>query len=191
MIGKISRKALYKMVWSKPLSKLGPQFGISDTALRKKCKKVSIPLPTSGYWAKKAANKVTHQPPLPPRAPGSNNYIEIGRHDHWNRYSREIVLHRPFPPPPEFDESLESIDKTIIKMVGKVTYPSLSTKPHPVITRLLNEDVQRQKEERETGYSWVKARFNTPLQRRKLRIINALFLGGNKVSGKPYISISK
>lgn len=191
MIGIISRQALYKLAWSKPLSKLGPQFGISDTALRKKCKKALLPLPTAGYWAKKAANKPTHQPPMPLRQPGSSDYIEIGTANHFNHYSREVVLHRPFPPPPDFDESLESVHKSITEKVGHIPYPILNTRSHPLISRLLNDDTQRRKEEREQSYSWLKPRFTDALQKRKLRIINALFLGSNKVSGKPYISISK
>ena len=191
MAQRISRKALYNMVWSKPLSRLGPEFGISDTALRKRCKKAFIPLPTAGYWAKKAANKSVHQPPLPPRFPGNDNHIEIGACDYWQRFSREVIFNNPIPPPPEFDTSLESIRNTIIKLVGKVSYPSLNSRPHPLITKLINEDTARIKEISETGYSWLKARFTTAIQKRRLRIINALFLGANKVFGKPSISINK
>jgi len=190
MFNRISRDALYSLVWSKPLSQLGPLFGISDTALRKKCKEISIPLPHLGHWAKKAANKPTHQTPLSPRSPGACDYIEIGSNQYHNYYTREILLNSPFPPP-EFHESIESVREKCIKAVGNIPYPRLNLKTHPLISKLLNDDIQRIKESRETGYSWVKPRFDTALQKRKLRLINALFFGANKVSGKPYISISK
>lgn len=191
MFDRISRDALYSLVWSKPLSQLGPLFGISDTGLRKKCKKLSIPLPHLGHWAKKAANKPIHQTPLTPRAPGASQYIEIETNQYRNHYTREILLNSPFPPPPDFHESIDSVHEKSIKNVGTIPYPRLTLKPHPLISKLLNDDIQRIKEARETRYSWVKPRFDTALQKRKLRLINALFLGANKVSGKPYININK
>jgi Zn finger protein HypA/HybF involved in hydrogenase expression len=41
---------LYKMVWSKPLSKLSHDLHVSDNAIRKKCKSLGITLPEQGYW---------------------------------------------------------------------------------------------------------------------------------------------
>lgn len=134
-----------------------------------------------GYWAKKAANKPTHQAPLIARSLGCSNFIDIGAHNDWNHYTRETVLNSPIPPPPEFDESIEYMHKSIIKTVGKIPYPSLNIRPHPLITKLLNEDIKRQKEERETGYSWLKARFTDPIQKRKLKLINVIFPGTNSV----------
>ena len=187
---KILRKALYNLVWSKPLKYLASDFGISDTALRKKCKKAAIPLPTAGYWAKKPSCKSLHQPPLSSRLPGHPIYIEIDA-NYRDYYSRESVLNRPIPPYPEYGNTLLDIKNRIVTLIGTVTYPSLSTSPHPLITKILNEDVKRKKEAQGSGYSWLKARFTSPIQKRKLRIINALFLNTNKVSSKPYISISK
>ena len=47
-----SRKELYELVWSKPLSTLAKEFLISDNGLRKICKKHNIPLPKIGHWQK-------------------------------------------------------------------------------------------------------------------------------------------
>lgn len=46
------RKQLYDLVWSKPLTQLAKEYAISDTGLRKICKKHNIPLPKLGYWQK-------------------------------------------------------------------------------------------------------------------------------------------
>jgi hypothetical protein len=40
-----TREQVYKLVWSKPLSKLAREFSISDNGLRKICKRMNIPLP--------------------------------------------------------------------------------------------------------------------------------------------------
>ena len=55
----ISRQELYKLVWSKPVVKIAKEFGISDVAVAKICKKMNIPKPGLGYWAKKKYGKRT------------------------------------------------------------------------------------------------------------------------------------
>jgi len=47
-----TRKQLYDLVWSKPLSHLAKDYNISDNGLRKICKKHNIPLPKMGHWQK-------------------------------------------------------------------------------------------------------------------------------------------
>lgn len=37
-------------VWSKPMTKLAAEFGISDVAIRKQCVKAGIDVPTRGHW---------------------------------------------------------------------------------------------------------------------------------------------
>lgn len=61
----ISRKELYNLVWSKPMTKAAADFGISDVGLRKVCVRNLIPTPPLGYWAKKQAGYDVHQPELP------------------------------------------------------------------------------------------------------------------------------
>ena len=49
---KIERNSLYNQVWSQPMSKLAPKYGISDVMLKKICRQMNIPTPPRGYWAK-------------------------------------------------------------------------------------------------------------------------------------------
>lgn len=60
-----SRKEFYDLVWSKPITHLAKDFGLSDVAIHKICKKHNIPNPPLGYWAKKAHGKAVTQTPLP------------------------------------------------------------------------------------------------------------------------------
>lgn len=60
-----SRQELYDLVWSTPASKLAPDFGISDVAIAKRCKKLNVPRPSLGYWAKVAAGQTPPKAPLP------------------------------------------------------------------------------------------------------------------------------
>lgn len=61
----LTRRELYDLVWSKPMIHLTKEFGVSDVALHKICRKHNIPNPPLGWWAKKAAGKAVEQIPLP------------------------------------------------------------------------------------------------------------------------------
>jgi hypothetical protein len=60
-----NRDSLYEEVWATPMAKLAMQYGISDVGLAKVCRKLAIPVPGRGYWAKKEAGQVGHKLPLP------------------------------------------------------------------------------------------------------------------------------
>lgn len=61
----LTREQLYERVWSTPLQRLAEEFGISDVALAKRCRKLNIPTPPRGYWAKLEAGKRVKKRPLP------------------------------------------------------------------------------------------------------------------------------
>jgi|GEM_PF-2368160 len=66
LMSRYNRKELYNKVWRLPMRILAKEFGISDVALAKTCKKLHVPVPGRGYWAKKAANQpIGPRPPLP------------------------------------------------------------------------------------------------------------------------------
>jgi hypothetical protein len=62
---RISREDLYEKVWTLPLRKLAPEFGLSDVGLAKLCKRHSIPLPGLGYWTRVQFGKNLERVPLP------------------------------------------------------------------------------------------------------------------------------
>ena len=62
----ITREGLYQTVWSEPIRVVAKQFGLSDQGLAKLCRRLAIPLPKRGYWAKLRAGHRLPQPPLPP-----------------------------------------------------------------------------------------------------------------------------
>src|ERR1700723_880744 len=65
----LSREDLYELTWSKPMSELAKDFGISDVALAKRCKRLGIPVPGRGYWARVDAGQNPYRPKLPKREP--------------------------------------------------------------------------------------------------------------------------
>jgi hypothetical protein len=48
----VSREELYEQVWSKPMTKVAADYGVTGTALKKTCDRHYIPTPERGYWAK-------------------------------------------------------------------------------------------------------------------------------------------
>jgi hypothetical protein len=60
------REELYEKVWKVPIRILAREYGVSDVALAKTCKRLHVPMPGRGYWAKKAAQQpVPARPTLP------------------------------------------------------------------------------------------------------------------------------
>jgi len=61
-----NREELYEEVWSTPMRNLAEKYGLSDVGLAKTCRKLLIPLPGRGHWAKKEAGQTLKRAPLPP-----------------------------------------------------------------------------------------------------------------------------
>ena len=58
------REELYDQVWATPMIELAKSHGISDVALAKICKKLGVPRPGRGYWARKSAGAKVKKKPL-------------------------------------------------------------------------------------------------------------------------------
>src|ERR1700730_12387095 len=75
-----NRDELYEEVWTTPMKTLAKKYDISDVGLAKTCRKLSIPLPGRGYWARKEAGQKVERVALPP-------------------LKEKIVLQKPTPRP--------------------------------------------------------------------------------------------
>lgn len=56
----VSREELERLVWSKPTTLVAADFGVSDTAVNKKCRLEGVRKPPSGFWAKVDSGKIPH-----------------------------------------------------------------------------------------------------------------------------------
>ncbi len=66
MLEPYNREELYRKVWEQPLLKVAEEYGVSAVALGKTCRKLSVPLPGRGHWAKLAHGHAgIKKPPLP------------------------------------------------------------------------------------------------------------------------------
>lgn len=74
---KLSRDELYRKVWEQPVSVVAKEYGISDVGLAKMCRRLQVPIPGLGYWAKKRHGKPVEQIPLPPPPADTNLELTI------------------------------------------------------------------------------------------------------------------
>ena len=75
---RLTRSQLHALAWQHPITNLAREFGLSDVALHKICRKHRVPTPPPGYWAKKAAGKPSKIVPLADPAETSEIIIRAG-----------------------------------------------------------------------------------------------------------------
>lgn len=174
-----TRQEFYDLVWSQPLSQLAKRVGISDVALGKLCRNEQIPHPAVGYWAKLGAGKKVGKIDLPPRGLGKSDLIEFGRDPYdWHLQTAEELLAQPAPRPPEFSETMHTVRERALKLAEKAPIKKSLSNPHSIIAGLLAADIKRKEELAKSPYGFVLAKpsFDTSIDKRRLQILNALFL---------------
>ena len=126
-------------------------------------------MPPRGYWARKAAGQRVVRPPL----------IEFPAMD------REPTISFSLPSP-ESVSATEDGGKPVnpyaemyakqIEAIGPLNVAQkLSTHPHPIIARWLEEDRRNRELSRSAiGYGYHPIRYDTQLERRKLRILDVI-----------------
>jgi hypothetical protein len=91
------------------------------------------------------------------------------------------------PPPFEFSEPIEAARERIAKVIGKVTVPREVRVWHPAIDRHFKEDETRRESNMPLHIQCRRTsrRLILPFERRRLRILNILFLAVGRMNGKP------
>lgn len=147
-----------------------------------------IPVPAQGYWNRRHAGKRVAQVALPDRPPGVGEEILIGGgKNRWPRGPSESeIASTPLPSAPSFDEPIEAVRRKVVKKVGRVRISRLLDPIHPDISRLLQEDEDRRKEQRARSYfsSWNAPIFEGAFETRRLTILNTLMLNLARVGAK-------
>lgn len=180
-----TRQELYDLVWADPTSVVAKTLGVSGVWLRKNCVAANIPVPERGYWARKKAGQAVRRAQLPKRGLGQLDEISIGR-DPAAWYPQDAEVADPAPLK-AFPESLDEIRQRASKLVGRVTASRSLDKAHSVIARLLEEDERRRLALQQNMYAWEKPRFDGPDERRRLRILNGLFVGLSRAGCVPWV----
>ena len=84
-----TREQLHEAMWSKPCMKLAAELGLSNVALAKTCRRMGIPRPPRGYWARVEAGEKLKREPLPAAKPGQSSHVtfevaaNVARREEW------------------------------------------------------------------------------------------------------------
>ena len=92
---RITREELYEAVWSESIHQLSKALGISDVGLAKVCKKLNVPVPGRGYWAKGRASRKLLRTPLPELQAGAptEHRITQAHVGEAGKWTRETLQH--------------------------------------------------------------------------------------------------
>lgn len=164
---KISRQTLYGQVWSTPMIKLAKEYGISDVALAKICKKLNVPYPGRGYWRRKETGKAVKQLPLPPNSDPTE---------------QSVTIHPTIRP-----DSLEPVSEETTQRITaeqdpeqKIDVPDRLGKTHRLLSGQLSEWRSASVDEygaiRSGSLRQLNMRVSPQHLSRAVRIMNALFL---------------
>ena len=160
------RAKLYEEVWIEAVTNVAKRYGISDVALRKICKKLAVPLPPLGYWARVAARR---KPPTP-SLPKYSGPAEIVR----QRY----VSDEPVEPDPEHLVARREFET---RPENQIVVSETLDMPHPLVAA--TERAFRKPKRRNLGHQPITAQraldisvSETSLPR-ALRIMDALVKG--------------
>jgi hypothetical protein len=116
-----NRDELYEDVWNQPLIALMPKYGVSAVAIGKTCRKLQVPLPGRGYWAKKAHGHSVVRKALP-------KLLDVPR---IVRYVRPVIANTipnvptqpAFPVEPEDKTDIDRINQTLSTGAFVLTKP--------------------------------------------------------------------
>ena len=163
----ICRDDLYERVWQEPMSRLAPQYGITDVGLKKICKKLSVPTPPQGYWVRLEHGYKDPITPLPKLKNGepSSHTVSTAHPQNFSELSEEA----------EKLLAAESESAKSIAVLKKLT------SSHPLVLKtreaLSSSRVDKYGVLRSYGKGLLKFRVSPKQLPRALRIMDALVKG--------------
>lgn len=184
----LSREELYALVWATPISRLSAQYGLSGNGLAKICRRLDVPYPPRGYWARKAAEKKVIQSPLPTARPGTRTQVKI-------------TPSLPPSPPPQVPSELEEGLAAAGRLTANLKVSGKLNRPHQIVAGWI-EERQREREQAKR-YSWNRGDYLPPdftaIERRRHRLLSALLSALEKHGytakaderGRPMVEIDK
>jgi len=167
----IEREELYCQVWAEPIFRLAPKYGISHVALKKICKKLNVPTPPRGYWAKIQNHIRVERAPLPKIKYDQRKVHEL------NMNRSPVAKSKPEKPGPTLlPEALEVIER--IESWPTIKVPRNLRNAHPLVKKTLEELSGAEPDKyamlRPWGKEILDVRVSHRLLKRAMRIMQAL-----------------
>ena len=126
------------------------------------------------------------------RFPGAPDRIGGRANDHyWGSDWAEKFCEVQIPPVPTFDEQMSSVEERARKLVGKVCCGAKFEPAHPLVAKLLAHDEERRREFTKWRSSYYAPKYDAGIERRRLLIINTLFLAVTRLGCRASMSTSR
>lgn len=116
---RLSRKELYDLIWTTPITRLSKQYCLSGVGLAKICKRNNIPRPPRGHWARLQSGQKVARTPLPDK--NNDRIIEVNVNTDKTDTKNETT---------PFTEAA-----SLSKLPKKIDIPDNPTEPHPLVAQ--------------------------------------------------------
>jgi hypothetical protein len=151
---RLTRQQLYDLVWSRPMTAIAADFGMSSVAFAKYCKELDVPRPGRGYWRQLASGQKPSRDKLPEAKTTLPEFVVI------EKYERPSLGRRPPQHAP------------------RVVIPERVNRYHPVakeLDELARPDRHHQGMLAVRGERQVVLKIGEGSRRRVLRLLHTLF----------------
>lgn len=172
---------LRAFAWSAPMRDLAAKLDLSDVGLRKLLASYGVAPPPQGYWNKVHAGKpVPTRPKAPPRRPGETGRLSVDA-----RFAK-VLSSAPAPSSEGpfasalVPENLDELYAQELNAIGRASAPKTLDAPHRGLVQLLKQEQRRREKAAGREHHWDQPKFDTPLAKRRLRILNGIFLALSK-----------
>lgn len=168
---------LQAFAWSAPMRELAARVGLSDVGLKKLLRSHGVMTPPQGHWNRVHAGKpVPKCPKLPPRRPGETGRIHV---DH--RFANVLTGVEPMPSSGPFasktvPENLDELYQQELKAIGRVSVARKLERFHHGLAQIFRQEERRRDKFAASNWSWDGPKFDSPLDQRRLRLFNAVFM---------------
>ena len=155
-----TRQELYEEIWTDPVTVVAKRYGLSDVGMAKLCRRMGIPIPPRGYWAKlRSGTKVKKT-----RLPAKGHFVTTVR---LTRFDPEVIA---------ANEEAKRQKDVLKEEVAKTVVLANSYELHPLVA-LTKRTVSQFKEEAKNpprANGVLDVRVSKGAFDRALRLFNAL-----------------
>lgn len=172
---------LIAFAWSAPMRDLAARVGMSDVGLKKLLRSYGVSAPPQGHWNRVHAGRAVPAPPAASaRGPGQRPYLHVD-----SRFADLPEVDLPSSAGPfatsRVPEDLEELRARELKAIGRAVSAAKLSMPHPAIQMLLDQDEKVRARAAANRWHTPVILYESPFEKRRLRILNAVFLTLTKV----------
>lgn len=168
---------LQDFAWSAPMRDLAAKVGLSDVGLKKLLRSLGVVTPAQGHWNKVHAGRpVPSCPNVPARRPGETGRVRLNA-----RFVNVFTPAEPLPSGGPFasaavPEDLDELYHQELKAIGRMAVPRKLERVHHSLAQIFKQEERRREKFAASGWSCDAPKFDSAVDRRRLKILNAVFM---------------